>query len=106
LLAVTSAQRLERDWRAAQAARRAGNGAARAPVERLLSTLAPEAALVTVLDGHPATLAWLSGVGRHRVHALGVDHFGQSADIPDLYRAHGLDPETILDACAAACLGR
>jgi pyruvate dehydrogenase E1 component len=106
LLAVTSAQRLERDWRAAQAARRAGEAAARAPVEQLLSALARDAALVTVLDGHPATLAWLSGVGRHRVHALGVDHFGQSADIPDLYRAHGLDSGAILDACAAACLGR
>jgi pyruvate dehydrogenase E1 component len=106
LLAVTSPQRLEHDWRAAQAARRNGDPHARAPIEQLLDPLGPDAGLVTVLDGHPATLAWLAGVGRHRVQALGVDHFGQSADIPDLYRAHGLDTEAILDACAAACLGR
>jgi len=106
LLAVTSAQRLEQGWRAAQAERRAGDAAARAPIERLLAPLGEDAALVTVLDGHPATLAWLAGVGRHRLQALGVDHFGQSGDIPDLYRAHGLDTEAILDACAAACLGR
>jgi len=106
LLAVTSAQRLSADWRAAQAARRDGAAESRAPIERLLAPLAEDAALVTVLDGHPATLAWLAGVGRHRVHALGVDHFGQSGDIPDLYRAHGIDAAAILDACAAACLGR
>ena len=60
---------------------------------------------MTVLDGHPATLSWLGAVLGHRVKALGVDRFGQSADIPDLYRAVGIDADAILDACAAACLG-
>jgi pyruvate dehydrogenase E1 component len=40
----------------------------------------------------------------HRVKALGVDRFGQSADLPDLYRVHRLDVDAILDACAAALL--
>jgi pyruvate dehydrogenase E1 component len=35
---------------------------------------------------------------------LGVDHFGQSGDIPDLYRVYGLDAEAIIDAAARACL--
>ena len=30
--------------------------------------------------------------------ALGVDRFGQSGDIPDLYRAYGIDTEAILAA--------
>ncbi|MFI4989207.1 MAG: hypothetical protein ACHQF3_17405, partial [Alphaproteobacteria bacterium] len=51
---------------------------------------------------HPATLSWLGAVGRHRVHPLGVDHFGQSGDIPDLYRAYRIDTDAILDAAAAA----
>jgi pyruvate dehydrogenase E1 component len=37
---------------------------------------------------------------------LGVEHFGQSGDLPDLYRRYRLDSEAILDACAAACLVR
>ena len=82
LLQVTSADRLHADWRA-----NAGLGTA----ARLLAPLAPDAALVTVLDGHPATLSWLGAVLGHRVRALGVDRFGQSADIPDLYAAAGLD---------------
>jgi pyruvate dehydrogenase E1 component len=35
---------------------------------------------------------------------LGVDRFGQSGDIPDLYRAYGIDTEAILEAAARACL--
>ncbi len=106
LLAVTSADRLHLGWRGAQAERRAGHAGATSPIERLLAPLAPDAALVTVIDGDPATLAWLGAVGPHRAHPLGVDRFGQSGDVPDLYRYYGLDADAILDAAAAACLGR
>ena len=64
----------------------------------------PGAALVTVGDSHPATLSWLGSVARNRVIALGPDRFGQSGDIPDLYRAYGIDSEAILDAAARAAL--
>ena len=74
-------------------------------VEQLLAPLAPDAALVTVLDGHPAAHAWMGAVRGQRVVPLGVDHFGQSGDIPDLYREYGLDTDSILDACAQALLG-
>jgi len=104
LLAVTSADRLHAGWRDAQRARRQGDRAARASVERLLGALPAEAALVTVVDGHPATLSWLGAVARHRVQALGVDRFGQSGDIPDLYRAYHIDTDAILEAAACAVL--
>jgi pyruvate dehydrogenase E1 component len=106
LLAVTSADRLNAEWTAAQRARQGGETKARSHVEQLLGDLAPDAALVTVLDGHPATLAWLGAVRGHRVASLGVEHFGQSGDIPDLYRTYGLDADSILDAAAGALLAR
>ena len=59
---------------------------------------------MTVLDGHPATLSWLGSVGLHRVQPLGVTQFGQSGDIPDLYRTCGLDVDAILDAAARLCV--
>ena len=71
-----------------------------------IAAIAPRAALITVVDGHPASLSWLGAVARHRVYPLGVDRFGQSGDIPDLYRLYGIDADAILDACAAACLAR
>jgi pyruvate dehydrogenase E1 component len=54
--------------------------------------------LVTVLDGHPHTLAFLAGVhGVPAVH-LGVTGFGQSGDLDAVYRYHGLDTESIVRA--------
>ncbi len=106
LLAVTSADRLNAGWHAAEQARRSGKPQARAAAERLLAPLAPDAALVTVIDGHPAALSWLGAVDGHPVQALGVEHFGQSGDLPDLYRHYRIDAEAILEACAAACLAR
>ena len=75
-------------------------------IENLLSRLAPDAGIVTVLDGHPMSLSWLGGVANHDIAALGVDSFGQSADLPDLYRVHGLDADAILDAAAAVITKR
>ncbi|HET6223883.1 MAG TPA: transketolase, partial [Dongiaceae bacterium] len=104
LLAVTSADRLNAGWHAAERARQAGHRDASCHVETLLAPLAADAGLVTILDGHPATLSWLGGVRGHRVRPLGVEHFGQSGDLPDLYHHYRLDTDAILDACAAACL--
>jgi pyruvate dehydrogenase E1 component len=101
LLAVTSPDRLHADW---LAHRRAGGGGSL--IETLLAPLGQDAALVTILDGHPAALSWLGAAGRVRVEPLGVERFGQSGDIPDLYRTYGLDRDAILDAAARACLGR
>jgi pyruvate dehydrogenase E1 component len=104
LLAITSPDRLHAGWLAALRARRAGDRAALSHVERILAPLARGAALVTVLDGHPATHAWLGAVRGQRAVPLGPDHFGQSGDIPDLYREYGIDTDAILDACAQALL--
>jgi pyruvate dehydrogenase E1 component len=104
LLAITSPDRLHAGWLEALRARRGGARGAASHVERLLAPLARGAALVTVLDGHPATHSWLGAVrGQHCV-PLGPDHFGQSGDIPDLYREYAIDQDAILDACAQALL--
>jgi len=105
LLAVTSPDRLYAGWRQAQRVRRKG-GQAASHIERLLAPLAPGAALVSVLDGHPAAHAWLGGVRGNRIMALGPDRFGQSGDVTDLYREYEIDAAAILDACAEAILGR
>ncbi len=106
LLAVTSPDLLHKDWMAARHRREKGDPGARAHIETLLAQLDPRAALVTVLDGHPATLSWIGSVGRLRVAPLGVETYGQSGDIPDLYRAFGIDVDSIIDAAASACLAR
>jgi pyruvate dehydrogenase E1 component len=106
VLAVTSADRLNAGWHAAQRARLRGRKGARAQIERLFANLPPHAALITVIDGHPATLAWLGAVMGHRTAALGVEHFGQSGSSPDLYRHYGIDARAIAEAAARLIPGR
>ncbi|HIM26120.1 MAG TPA: transketolase [Rhodospirillales bacterium] len=86
LLAVTSADRLFSDWRAK------GRGS---HLAKLLSSLSPDARLVTVLDGHPAALSWIGSVAGHWLRPLGVEQFGQCGDLNDLYSAYGIDARAI-----------
>jgi pyruvate dehydrogenase E1 component len=106
LLAVTSADRLNAGWTAAQRARERGLVHARSHIEKLLGEIPPHCGIVSVLDGHPATLAWLGAVHGHRVRALGVEHFGQTGSIPDLYRHYGIDANAIVAAAASVAPGR
>ncbi|MEJ6780967.1 transketolase [Aminobacter sp. Piv2-1] len=106
LLAITSADRLNAGWTAAQRARERGLVHAQSHIERLLDGVPSNCAIVTVIDGHPATLAWLGSVNGHRTRSLGVEHFGQSGTIDDLYRAHGIATEAILQAAQSMTPGR
>ena len=106
LLAVTSADRLNAGWTAAQRARERGLVHARSHIERLLAGVPSHCGIVTVLDGHPATLAWLGAVHGHRVRPLGVEHFGQTGTISDLYRHYGINADAITVAAAALTPGR
>jgi len=98
LLAITSADRLNAGWSAAVRARQRGLRHAESHIERLLRGVPSYAAFVTVVDGHPATLSWLGGVFGHRVHPLGVEHFGQTGTVADLYKHYGIDAGSIRSA--------
>ena len=103
LLAVTSPELLHRGWSAREAGRWRG-GSEPSHVETLLAALPADAGLVTLVDAAPATLSWLGGVRGQRVVPLGVDRFGQTGDLPDLYREYRLDPDAVVEATAALFL--
>lgn len=106
VLAITSADRLNAGWTAAQRARRRGVVNARGHVESLLAGLPAHCTLVTVTDGHPASLAWLGSVHGHKTVPLGVEHFGQTGTITDLYRHFGIDTDTIVRTVSNLTPGR
>jgi pyruvate dehydrogenase E1 component len=54
--------------------------------------------IVSVLDGHPHTLSFLSAIRCVPIACLGVTDFGQSGDVDDLYRYFGIDTDTIIGA--------
>ena len=58
------------------------------------------APIVSVHDGHPHALSFLSAIHGAPISGLGVDHFGQSGDVGDIYRHFGIDVDTIVGAAA------
>lgn len=106
LLAITSADRLHAGWTSARKLRRDRRGIQYlSHIENLLASLSRDCGIVTVIDGHPATLGWLGSVRGNRVEALGVEHFGQTGTIGDLYRHHGIDANAIIDAAESLTVG-
>jgi pyruvate dehydrogenase E1 component len=103
LLAITSPDLLHRGWTAAQAARWNGQRNA-SHIEQLLSKLSPGAGLVTIADAAPASLSWVGGVLGQRVAPLGVERFGQTGNLADLYAAYRLDGDAITEAVAELLL--
>jgi pyruvate dehydrogenase E1 component len=83
-------------FEAAQA--RAGRGPGESWILDAAFPAARATPLVTVLDGHPHTLAFLAGIHRLPAAHLGVTRFGQSGDLESVFRHHGLDADSIVGA--------
>jgi pyruvate dehydrogenase E1 component len=106
VLSITSADRLNAGWQAAQRARSRGYAGATSHIERMLENLPPHCRIVTVIDGAPATLSWLGGVHGHKTVSLGVEHFGQTGTVAELYRHYGIDAESIAEIAANLTSGK
>lgn len=106
VLSVTSADRLNAGWTAAQRARSRGATNAESHIESLLRELPAHCRIITVIDGHPATLSWLGSVCGHQTIPLGVEHFGQTGTIGDLYRHFGIDAASIVEKVSGLTVGR
>jgi pyruvate dehydrogenase E1 component len=95
LLVITSPSRLARQWISPGSS---PDAATASHVRALLSRVNPTAELVTILDGHPLTLAWLGAVLGTRVTPLGVHKFGASGSLAEVYGMHHIDAASIINA--------
>ena len=107
LLAVTSADRLNAGWTAALRARERGLVHARSHIERLFAgparrTAASSPCSTAIRRRWPGSARCYG----HRARPLGVEHFGQTGSIPDLYRHYGIDANAIVAAAQAIAPGR
>jgi pyruvate dehydrogenase E1 component len=93
VICLTSADLLFRALRA-----RAGLGEDESGILDELLPADRAAPMVTVLDGAPNALAFVAAVNGVPLTPLGVTRFGQSGDLEDVYRHHGIDIETIVGA--------
>ena len=98
---VTSADRLFRDHFEA-----AGSGAGSSYLDELIPTADRQTPAITLLDGHPLTLAWLGTIFSAPVKPLGVVQFGQTGSVQELYHQHHIDTDTILTAIVQILFGQ
>jgi pyruvate dehydrogenase E1 component len=106
VVSVTSPGRLYRGYQRAQSQGiRDVTGGGRARPWSHSAFEGGDSPIVTVIDGHPHTLAWLPGALGRQGAALGVTGFGRSGTSSELYREFGIDSEAIV-AAAVSLLDR
>ncbi|MFV9672613.1 MAG: transketolase-like TK C-terminal-containing protein, partial [Acidimicrobiia bacterium] len=101
---VTSQDLLFREWQRAMthAARTASIPADTSHLAHLILPEERSAPILTVHDASPHSMAWLGSVFGQRVLPLGVDRFGESGTIAELYKAMGFLPDQLVNAALVA----
>lgn len=103
LIVITSAERLAAGQHGGRlAALRTGRPDAIGHLSTLIPSGERRAPIVTVADAASHSLSFIGGAFGAPVVPLGVDTFGQSGAIPDLYAAGGIDANHIVEAAILA----
>jgi len=93
VLSITSSDNLFHEWKANTSNLTSKKELSH--IESLLELIPKDTKLITVLDGHPMTLSWLGSVFGHKTITLGVDRFGQTGSIKDLFSEFAIDSSSI-----------
>ena len=101
---LTSPDRVYRSWRDGFTRTTASARVVRAPSQLHRMVPAPERRrpVVSVHDAASHSLAWIGSALGTRQYTLGVDRFGESGTIADLYELTGIDTGSIVNAALIA----
>ena len=93
VLSITSSDNLFHDWK--NKSSNLHTHKEQSHIELLLDYISKDTKLITVIDGHPMTLSWIGSVYGHKTITLGVDRFGQTGNIKELFSEFGIDSSSI-----------
>ena len=93
VLSVTSSDNLFHEWKKQVLSFK--NNKTQSHIEKLLESVPKDIRIITVIDGHPMTLSWIGSVYGHKTIPLGIDRFGQTGNIKDLFNEFGIDTNNI-----------
>ena len=104
MIDATSLDRLFEGWRATQRVAVATGSRTRPSfhLANLISAAERQVPIVTVHDASSHAMAWIGSVFGQRVVPVGVDSFGQSGTIADLYGTFGMLPDQLINAALVA----
>jgi pyruvate dehydrogenase E1 component len=97
---ITSADRLFRDYF------EASQGGRPSYLETLVPPDDRHTPAITLLDGHPLTLAWLGSIFQAPLKPLGVVDFGETGSVQELYHKHHIDTDAVLTAMVQVLFDR
>ena len=95
VLLVVSPDKFCNDWK-----KQMFSGETKSHVEQILQNINISIPIITVIDGHSSALSWIGSVLGHRVYPLGVDKFGQSGNLSEVYEDNNIDFKAIIDNIA------
>ncbi|MBF95760.1 MAG: transketolase [Pelagibacterales bacterium] len=95
LFIVTSPDKLYHDW-----IESTKNTNFISHLEYKLSAVDRSVPVITIIDGHSSSLSWIGAVKGQKVIPLGVNNFGQSGDLNELYQISEIDLNSIVDRIA------
>ena len=98
ILIVTSPDKLYSDWMNAK-----GNNTV-SHIEKMLESYNRNTSLITLIDGHSSSLAWIGSVLGHKVYPMGLNKFGQSGDLDEIYKYTNIDFKSIIDRIAKSII--
>jgi pyruvate dehydrogenase E1 component len=93
VLSITSSDNLFNEWKKKSISFNLQTS--KSHIEHLLQVVPRDTKIITVIDGHPMTLSWLGSVYGHKTLPLGVDRFGQTGNINDLFEEFAIDSQSI-----------
>ena len=93
VLSITSSDNLFNEWKKKSISFNLETS--KSHIEHLLQVVPRDTKIITVIDGHPMTLSWLGSVYGHKTLPLGVDRFGQTGNINDLFEEFAIDSQSI-----------
>ena len=96
---ATSPDQLFRDWM-----KSSKSSNYESHLEKKLTNINAKTPIITLIDGHPSTLSWVGSVKGQKVIPLGVNYFGQSGDLNEVYSFNEIDLNSIVDRIARIIL--
>ena len=98
IIIATSPDRLYSDWINAKDNNTASH------IEKILDLYNRNTVIITIIDAHSSSLAWIGSVLGHKVYPMGLNKFGQSGDLDEIYSYTNIDFKSIIDRIAKSII--
>ncbi len=101
VIQVSSPDKLYKDWEDSKK-----NNKGNSHIENMLLSVDKTIPLISIVDGHSSSLSWIGSVLGHKVYPMGVNKFGQSGDLEEVYKYTKIDFKSIIDNIAKLLINK